>query len=83
MMKEKQIQREYEAIVEGSIHQKKQTITYPIARDRHDARKMRVSATGKHAKTTITLQKIMELIPGYMHVCLLVAPIRYVYIWLP
>lgn len=57
MMKEKQIQREYEAIVEGSIHQKKQTITYPIARDRHDARKMRVSATGKHAKTTITLQK--------------------------
>lgn len=57
MMKEKMIHREYEAIVEGNLHQKKQTITFPIARDRHDAHKMRLSPNGKAAKTIFTLQK--------------------------
>lgn len=54
MLEEKQIYREYDAIISGSTKFKNKDITYPIARDRHDAKKMRVSSQGKSAKTIVT-----------------------------
>ncbi|MCB6423250.1 pseudouridine synthase, partial [[Clostridium] scindens] len=47
MLKSKQIYREYEAFAQGHMAQKQYTITRGIARDRHDARKMRISNQGK------------------------------------
>lgn len=57
MLMEKKIQRQYLALVQGRMPQKKMTITQAIARDRHDARKMRVSPTGKDARTSVYLEK--------------------------
>lgn len=62
MLRKKKIQRQYMALVEGKLPNKKMTITRAIARDRHDARKMRVSNQGKDARTTIYLEKQY---PGY------------------
>ena len=50
MMRTKEIHRYYYAFVEGVVN-KDGTIREPIARDRHDARKMRVSKDGKYAVT--------------------------------
>lgn len=57
MLSEKQIYREYDAFVEGKIKQKNQFIELSIARDRHNAKKMRISKNGKYAKTQITCIK--------------------------
>ena len=57
MLKEKKIHREYEAICEGIIKQKKQIINKPIGKDRHESKKMRISSTGKEAKTEIRVIK--------------------------
>ncbi len=57
MLSEKHIYREYDAFVEGRIKQKNQIIEVPIGRDRHNAKKMRTSKTGKYAKTQITCIK--------------------------
>ena len=57
MLKEKKIYREYDAICEGIINQKKQTINQPIGKDRHESNKMRISKTGKEAKTQISTIK--------------------------
>lgn len=53
MLKSKQIYREYEAFAQGHMAQKQYTITRGIARDRHDARKMRISNQGKAARTDV------------------------------
>ena len=50
MMRKKEIVREYYAFVEGRV-EKDGTINRPIGKDRHDAKKMRVSKTGKEAIT--------------------------------
>lgn len=49
----KQIKRYYKAYVYGKF--KSQTVNKPIGRDRHNAKKMRVSPTGKEAITHFTL----------------------------
>ncbi|MDO4539072.1 MAG: RluA family pseudouridine synthase, partial [Coriobacteriales bacterium] len=43
----------YLAVVRGKMDQRPQRICAPLARDRHDARRMRVGATGKHAATRV------------------------------
>ncbi len=45
------IRKRYLAVVEGTFPKGIVTMTYPIARDRHDARRMRVGSTGKPAIT--------------------------------
>ncbi|MGI6755061.1 MAG: RluA family pseudouridine synthase [Atopobiaceae bacterium] len=45
----------YLAVVEGSISASAFTIDAPIARDRHDARKMRVGKTGKPSQTKVAV----------------------------
>lgn len=50
MLMSKQIARHYYAFVAGEIHEDG-TICAPIGRDRHDAKKYRVSKTGKAATT--------------------------------
>ena len=49
----KEIKRQYLAIVEGNIISKKvMTIDKPIGKDRHHSQRMRVSQSGKEAKTS-------------------------------
>lgn len=50
MLKQKKIKRHYFAFVEGIVRSDGK-IEAPIARDRHDAKKYRVSKTGKYALT--------------------------------
>ena len=50
MLKEKKIKRHYYAFVEGVVEQDGK-IEAPIGRDRHDAKKFRVSKIGKYALT--------------------------------
>lgn len=57
LLKNKEIYREYDALVQGKWTVKSMTITEGIARDRHDARKMRISKQGKYAKTDVKLKK--------------------------
>lgn len=54
MLEQKLIHREYDAFVKGCCKVNKKSITYPIARDRHDAKKMRISKQGKPSQTTVT-----------------------------
>ena len=51
LIAEHAIEKRYRALVEGRFPKVAQTYTWPIGRDRHDARKMRVSRTGKTATT--------------------------------
>lgn len=55
-LSEKKIYREYDALCEG-ILKRSQLIDKPIGRDRHDARKMRISPTGKPSITHVSVQK--------------------------
>ena len=48
---EHRFEKRYLAIVEGKPNWRERTFTGPIGRDRHDARRMRVSRTGKPATT--------------------------------
>lgn len=54
---EKQIHRDYLAIVQGVMEKQSWMIQTGIARDRHNAKKMRIDKSGKKAKTKITLCK--------------------------
>lgn len=51
LIAEHAVEKHYRALVEGRFPKAPQTYTWPIGRDRHDARKMRVSRTGKSATT--------------------------------
>lgn len=53
MLSQKQIQRDYYAIVKGNIQAPYQCITQAIGKNRHHSQKMRVSVNGKYAKTEI------------------------------
>ena len=55
-LSEKKIHREYIAICQG-ILKNNQTIHKPIGRDRHDAKKMRISPSGKDACTHVKVLK--------------------------
>lgn len=48
-----QLRKHYLAIVEGEFAEGPLTISAPIARNRHDARRMRVGPTGKPAQTRV------------------------------
>jgi len=48
------MQKRYLAVVMGSFPQGETSIEQPIGRDRHDARRMRVSPAGKHSLTRVT-----------------------------
>lgn len=59
MMSEKKIRRTYIAIVEGCMTlNQKGSINSPIARDRHDSKKMRISKSGKPSKTNFQVLKV-------------------------
>lgn len=51
LIAEHAVEKHYRALVEGRFPRAAQTYTWPIGRNRHDARKMRVSRTGKTATT--------------------------------
>lgn len=56
---QKEIQRIYLAVVQKVLRpQEKWTVNQPIARDRHDSQKMRVSPTGKQAVTHFEVIKV-------------------------
>ncbi len=49
------LRKEYLAVVEGRVPWTERTLTQPLGRDRHDARKMRVSPSGKPAATHVRI----------------------------
>lgn len=53
LIAEHAVEKHYRALVEGRLPKAAQTYTWPIGRDRHDARKMRVSRSGKVATTHV------------------------------
>lgn len=69
------VHKRYLAIVEGRFSRGSRTIDAPIARDRHDARCMRVGRTGKSAQTRVTCLDhregrslvVCELLTGRRH----------------
>lgn len=54
-LSQKEIHRDYQAIVQGVMEKQSWMIQAGIARDRHNAKKMRIDKAGKDAKTKITL----------------------------
>lgn len=57
MIAERRVNKRYLALVEGSVAWSGRTLSDPIGRDRHDARRMRVSPTGKPAKSRAQVVK--------------------------
>lgn len=53
-MQQHQIKKEYQCIVEGKFPSSIHEICKPIGKDRHQAKKMRISKNGKPSKTIIT-----------------------------
>ncbi|WP_081667346.1 RluA family pseudouridine synthase [Paenibacillus pinihumi] len=56
-MRQKQIQRDYAALVQGQVREEKFTIDLPIGRDRHHASKRRVSKEGQPAVTHVEVAR--------------------------
>ncbi|MBJ6362916.1 RluA family pseudouridine synthase [Paenibacillus roseus] len=56
-MRQKQIQRDYMALVQGQVREEKFTIDLPIGRDRHHTSRRLVSKTGQHAVTHVEVAK--------------------------
>lgn len=54
-LEQKQLRREYDALVQGIFSPQFITINQPIGKDRHDAHKMRISPSGKPAITRFQL----------------------------
>ncbi len=65
LLSEKLIERQYEAICVGKLKTKQFIIDKPIGRDRHNSKKMRISDSGKEAKTSIHVKKVYH---GYTHI---------------
>ncbi len=61
MIAEHAFEKRYLAVVEGAPTWHERTLTWPIGRDRHDARRMRASRTGKpavtHARVVRTIKR--------------------------
>lgn len=53
LIRSRNVHKTYFAVVKGEFPEGEQDITLPIGRDRHDARRMRVSKTGKAALTHV------------------------------
>ena len=53
LIRSRNVHKTYLAVVKGEFPEEEQDITLPIGRDRHDARRMRVSKTGKAALTHV------------------------------
>ena len=51
LVAERAVEKTYLAAVAGSVPWERRTLEQPIGRDRHDVRRMRVSRTGKPART--------------------------------
>ena len=68
----KELSKEYLAAVKGAFEPNKLLIDKAIGKDRHDAQKMRVSATGKPSQTEVCLVKVASSAQGQTHSLLLV-----------
>lgn len=53
LIRSRNVHKTYLAVVKGEFPEGEQDITLPIGKDRHDARRMRVSKTGKPALTHV------------------------------
>lgn len=60
LLQAKKIARVYLAIVEGQLDKKEYRIEKNIARDRHNAKKQRVSKDGSYAYTTVLRRKVFS-----------------------
>ena len=60
LVAEHAFEKRYQALVEGAPAWRERTFTWPIGRDRHDARRMRVSRTGKAAVTHATVARELK-----------------------
>ena len=60
MLEQKQLVRDYEAVVKGKVHNKSGTIDFAIGRDRHHPTRRMVSPTGQSAVTHYKLLRHME-----------------------
>ncbi|MCX7571360.1 RluA family pseudouridine synthase [Tumebacillus sp. DT12] len=70
MLAERTVSREYRALVQGKVVQKKGLIDAPIGRDRYHATRRRVSQTGKAAQTEY------EVVTRYRNATLVKARLR-------
>ena len=68
----KELSKEYLAAVKGAFEPNKLLIDKAIGKDRHDAQKMRVSATGKPSQTEVCLVKVASSAQGQTQSLLLV-----------
>ena len=68
----KELSKEYLAAVKGVFEPHKLLIDKAIGKDRHDAQKMRVSATGKPSQTEVRLIKVVSSAQGQTQSLLLV-----------
>ena len=68
----KELSKEYLAAVKGAFEPNKLLIDKAIGKDRHDAQKMRVSATGKPSQTEVRLIKVTSSAQGQIQSLLLV-----------
>lgn len=60
MLEQKQLVREYEAVVKGKVVNKTGTIDFPLGRDRHHPTRRRVSPSGQSAVTHYKVLRQME-----------------------
>ena len=68
----KELSKEYLAAVKGTFEPNKVLIDKAIGKDRHDAQKMRISATGKPSQTEVSLIKVSSSAQGQTQSLLLV-----------
>ncbi len=68
----KELSKEYLAAVKGAFEPNKLLIDKAIGKDRHDAQKMRISATGKLSQTEVRLIKVASSVQGQTQSLLLV-----------
>ena len=67
----KELSKEYLAAVKGTFEPNKVLIDKAIGKDRHDAQKMRISATGKPSQTEVRLIKVSSSAQGQIQSLLL------------
>ncbi len=68
----KKLSKEYLAAVKGAFEPNKLLVDKAIGKDRHNAHKMRISATGKPSQTEVRLVKTVLTAQGQTHSLLLV-----------
>ena len=68
----KELSKEYLAAVKGAFEPNKLLVDKAIGKDRHNAQKMRISATGKSSQTEVRLVKVASSTQGQTHSLLLV-----------